>query len=180
MSQPSVSSCMTSHLGLLSWNVKGLNHHVKIKVFSHLKQLKAEIAYLQETHIRSEDNDYWLSGWLGWRFLTSAQAKAQGVSSFNPDYFRTFLLSHIMWSLTGLVDTWLSLGDYITDLYYLLMSNCWLDLVLDHSSANPRTVCRSAHFIQVFLSNDAIENTLRLYLSLYVHHTYSRIDFCYW
>lgn len=72
---------MSRHLNLASWNVKGLNHPVKRrKVFSHLKQLKTEIAFLQETHIRSSDNSRLLSGWLGQGFHSSFQAKARGVS----------------------------------------------------------------------------------------------------
>lgn len=72
---------MSGHLKLVSWNVKGLNHPVKRKkVFSHLKQLKTEIAFLQETHIRCSDNSRLLTGWLGQGFHSSFQAKARGVS----------------------------------------------------------------------------------------------------
>ena len=36
---------------LTSWNVKGLGNNIKYgKVFSHLKSLKADILFLQETH----------------------------------------------------------------------------------------------------------------------------------
>ena len=83
MFQLYLSSAMNRHLGLVSWNVKGLNHPVKRrKVFSHLKQLKAEIAFLQETHIRSSDNVRLLSRWSGQGFHSSFQAKARGVSIF--------------------------------------------------------------------------------------------------
>ncbi len=43
-------------VNFLSWNVKSLNHPVKRKkVFTHLKQLKPEIAFLHETHLRTTD-----------------------------------------------------------------------------------------------------------------------------
>lgn len=50
----------------ISWNVKSLNHPVKFKkVFSHLKQLSADIAFLQETHIHSCDSSRLVRGWAG-------------------------------------------------------------------------------------------------------------------
>lgn len=40
----------------VSWNVRGLNHPVKrSKVFSHLNKLKAEVIFLQETHLCTKD-----------------------------------------------------------------------------------------------------------------------------
>lgn len=41
----------------LCWNVKGLNGPVKrTRIFSHLKQLKTDVLFLQETHLRLEDH----------------------------------------------------------------------------------------------------------------------------
>ena len=72
---------MASALKFVSWNVKGLNHPVKRrKVFSHIKQLKADIAFLQETHIRCFDNSRLLSKWAAQHFHSSFAAKARGVS----------------------------------------------------------------------------------------------------
>lgn len=72
---------MTKSLELTSWNVKGLNHPLKRKkVFSHLKHLKSEIIFLQETHLRSSDNTRQLSRWHGQKFHSSFSAKARGVS----------------------------------------------------------------------------------------------------
>lgn len=40
----------------ISWNVRELNHPVKrSKVFSHLNKLKAEVTFLQETHLCTKD-----------------------------------------------------------------------------------------------------------------------------
>ena len=84
---------MSRPLKLLSWNVKGLNHPIKRrKVFSHLKHLKTEVTFLQETHIRSSDNNRLLSKWSGQGFHSSFQAKAQGVSiliSIEVSFFQT-------------------------------------------------------------------------------------------
>lgn len=41
----------------LSWNVKGMNNPVKrSRVFSHLKKLRADVIYLQESHLRNKDH----------------------------------------------------------------------------------------------------------------------------
>lgn len=39
-------------LRFLSWNVKGMNSPMeRSRVFSHLKQLRVDVAFLQETHL---------------------------------------------------------------------------------------------------------------------------------
>lgn len=174
---------MNSHLGLLSWNVKGLNHPVKKrKVLSHLKQLRAQIAFLQETHICSSDNHRSLSGWMGQRFHSSFQAKARGVSvlisqdiSFEPHNVisdrsgRYVIVSGRLYNtLVVFVNVYAPNVDDVgffehlfslfpdLNTYALILGgdlNCWLDPVLDRSSTNPSTVGRSARFIQAFLSN---------------------------
>lgn len=69
-----LSKNMAKHLNLISWHVKGLNHPIKRKkVFTHLKHLKAEIAFLQETQIHSLDNDH----------LPSLLFLSQSQSGFN-------------------------------------------------------------------------------------------------
>lgn len=72
---------MKGNLNFLSWNVKGLNHPVKRnRVFSHLKNLRAGIAFLQETHLR--DSDQWRlgKGWAGQVFHSNFKGKARGVA----------------------------------------------------------------------------------------------------
>lgn len=45
-----------SSVNFVRWNVKSLNHPVKRKkLFTHLKELKIDIAFLQETHLRTMD-----------------------------------------------------------------------------------------------------------------------------
>lgn len=72
---------MGSDLNIVSWNVKGLNHPVKRrKVFSHLKQLKTDIVFLQETHVRASEHSRLMVGWAGQHFHSAFQAKTRGVS----------------------------------------------------------------------------------------------------
>lgn len=72
---------MGRELRFLSWNVKGLNHPVKRnRVLAHLRQLKAEVAFLQETHLRTVDHNHLNHGWKGQIFHSSFQAKARGVA----------------------------------------------------------------------------------------------------
>lgn len=54
---------------LVSWNVKSLNHPVKRKkVFTHLKDLKTDIAFFQETHLSVSDHCRLRSKWVGQTF----------------------------------------------------------------------------------------------------------------
>ena len=56
--------CMTnmhrsgeSLVQLITWNTKGMNSAVKRgRIWAHLKKWKADIAFLQETHLRSQDH----------------------------------------------------------------------------------------------------------------------------
>lgn len=68
-------------INFISWNVKSLNHPVKFKkIFSHLKQLSADIAFLQETHIRSCDSARLGRGWAGQVYQSNFCSKARGVA----------------------------------------------------------------------------------------------------
>uniref|UniRef100_A0A8C9X622 exodeoxyribonuclease III n=1 Tax=Sander lucioperca TaxID=283035 RepID=A0A8C9X622_SANLU len=49
---------------IVSWNVRGLNHPVKRgKIMAHLKSLKADVIFLQETHIRNTARNKLSMGW---------------------------------------------------------------------------------------------------------------------
>lgn len=50
------------------------------KVFTHLKRLNTDIAFLQETHIRSVDNLRLSRRWAGQVFQSNFQSKARGVA----------------------------------------------------------------------------------------------------
>jgi exonuclease III len=71
----------TCQINLVSWNVKSLNHPVKRrKVLSHLKELNADIAFLQETHLNTSDHFRLRGGWVGQIFHSIFQSKSRGTA----------------------------------------------------------------------------------------------------
>ena len=65
----------------LSWNVKGLGHQIKrSKVLSHLKHLKADIAFIQETHMRPKDHMRLRKSWVNQIFHSNFNSKSRGVA----------------------------------------------------------------------------------------------------
>lgn len=77
---------------LISWNVKGLNNRVKsVKVFSNLIKLKANICFLQETHLKNSSHKSLMRSWVGQVFHSGFNCKARGTvilinknTPFNP------------------------------------------------------------------------------------------------
>ena len=68
-------------LRFLSWNVKGMNRPVKrSRVFSHLKQLRVDIAFLQETHLRVKDQLRVKPPWAQFYFHSNFDSRARGVA----------------------------------------------------------------------------------------------------
>lgn len=65
----------------VSWNVRGLNHPVKrSKVFSHLRKLKAEVIFLQETHLRTSDISRLQRGCVSQVFHSKLNSKFRGTA----------------------------------------------------------------------------------------------------
>lgn len=187
---------------LTSWNVKGLNHPLKrMKVLSHLKHLKTEIIFLQETHIRCSDNEHFLSRWSGQRFHSSFPAKARGVSillgrhiEFEPhnivlDRLGRFVIvpGRLFNTMVVFVNVY---APYVDDVaffghlfsllpdlttYHLIMGgnfNCCLNPVFDRSSTNPLAISKSASFIQDFLSRyDVCDVNILFSLTSTIHTT---------
>uniref|UniRef100_A0AAR2LAI9 Reverse transcriptase domain-containing protein n=2 Tax=Pygocentrus nattereri TaxID=42514 RepID=A0AAR2LAI9_PYGNA len=82
MSQMSsrINTC-TSGITLASWNVRGMGHPIKRgRVFSHLKMLKADIIFLQETHISPTQQSTFRARWISQVFQASFSSKARGVA----------------------------------------------------------------------------------------------------
>lgn len=74
----SLSDCL---INFVSWNVKSLNHPVKRKkVLTHLHQLKADIAFLQETHLCISDHSRLRSGWIGQIYHSKFNCKSRGAA----------------------------------------------------------------------------------------------------
>ena len=71
---------MSFELQFTSWNVRGLNKLVKLKqVMSRIKQLKAKIVFLQETHLTPEDVVKVRRRWPGRVFSASSSSRSRGV-----------------------------------------------------------------------------------------------------
>lgn len=65
----------------VSWNVKGLNSAVKrSKIFTHLRGLKTDIAFLQETHLKKADQVRLKKQWVGQIFHSSFDSKTRGTA----------------------------------------------------------------------------------------------------
>ena len=70
-----------SSIRFLSWNVKGINNPLKrLKIFSHLKRLNADIVFLQETHLPDRDHVKLRCPWVGEIFHSTFNTKARGVA----------------------------------------------------------------------------------------------------
>ena len=64
-----------------SWNVKGLRGPVKrARIFSHLKILKTEIAFLQETHLITADHLKLKKPWVGQIYHSHSNTKTRGTA----------------------------------------------------------------------------------------------------
>lgn len=72
---------MVTSIDLVTWNVKGLNHPIKRKkVLTHLKNMGADIAFIQETHLKMSDNTRLKCSWVGQLFHSRFTAKGRGVA----------------------------------------------------------------------------------------------------
>lgn len=68
-------------INLVSWNVHGLGHSIKrAKVFAHLNSLAADVAFLQETHIRPFEQKRLRCSWADQIFQSTFSSKARGVA----------------------------------------------------------------------------------------------------
>lgn len=70
-----------SAVRFMSWNVKGLNGPVKRgRILSHIKNLKTDIAFLQETHLSNSDQMRLKKHWVGQIFHSSFNSKSRGTA----------------------------------------------------------------------------------------------------
>uniref|UniRef100_A0A3B4VKF1 exodeoxyribonuclease III n=1 Tax=Seriola dumerili TaxID=41447 RepID=A0A3B4VKF1_SERDU len=71
----------SSAVRFTSWNVKGMRGPVKrAKFFAHLKKLKTEIAFLQETHLVTADHMKLRKPWVGQLYHSQFNTKARGTA----------------------------------------------------------------------------------------------------
>lgn len=65
----------------ITWNVKGLQTQTKtVKVFSHLKNMSADIVFLQETHLVKLEHNKLRRSWVNQVFHSNYNTKARGVA----------------------------------------------------------------------------------------------------
>lgn len=71
----------SGNLTLCSWNVNGINEPVKRgKVLSHLRESKADVIFLQETHLKNEAHGKITAKWISQVHHSRFSAKARGVA----------------------------------------------------------------------------------------------------
>ena len=64
-----------------SWNVRGVNRPIKrTRIFTHLKRLHTEIAFLQETHLRVPDHSLLRKSWVGQVFHSNFSSRSRGTA----------------------------------------------------------------------------------------------------
>ena len=70
-----------SSIRFVSWNVRGLGGPIKrSEVFSHLKGLNTDIAFLQETHLRINDHCRMRKPWIGQIFHSAFNSRSRGAA----------------------------------------------------------------------------------------------------
>ena len=74
-------SSINDKFTLVSWNVKGLGHVVKRdRVFLHLKSLKPDVIFLQETHISVNEQRRLRANWISQVYQAPFTRKSRGVA----------------------------------------------------------------------------------------------------
>ncbi len=69
------------NIRLISWNVREINSPVKRgKVLLHLKSLKADIHFIQETHLKKGSENRLKSNWITQMYQSTFSTKARGVA----------------------------------------------------------------------------------------------------
>lgn len=85
---------------LSTYNVNGLNIPTKRKaVFQHLREVKADISFIQESHSTESTAHLWQSEWGGQAFFNHHLSNSRGVAvlfsrNFRPTVTKTFRDSH--------------------------------------------------------------------------------------
>lgn len=174
-----------------NWNVKGLNHPIKrTKVLAHLKNLKTDIAFLTETHIRSSDRVSLRRGWVGQEFHSNFTSKARGAGILisksvlfvatetisDPNgrflivvgklYCRPVILACVYapnWDDSGFMNNFLSRIPYL-DTHQLILAgdcNCVINPVLDRSSNRPISNSKTAECLEKFLQSYGMSDPWR-------------------
>ena len=178
-------------LTFVSWNVKSLNHPTKRKkVLTHFIKLKAGIAFLQETHLRTFDHFRLRGGWIGQSYHSNFHSKSRGVAILINKII-PFVMSKVETDSTGryvivvgrLYNTPVILANVYAphwddnsffinffahipnmDTHYLILGgdmNCTLSPTLDRSSSRTASKSSAASQLQLFLHTNGIVDAWR-------------------
>lgn len=191
MSKNDTHSSAMNNLSLVSWNVKGLGHVVKRgSVFAHLKSLKADITFLQETHIGPSDQHRLRANWISQVFQAPFTHKARGVAilirknihfcleSMIPDPHGRYIMFTgkincmpvVMLNIYGPnVDN----PDFFIKVFNLIPAthtniivggdfNCYLDSVLDRLSSRPPLAAASVQILTNLIKTRNLVDAWRL------------------
>ena len=67
-------------LKIVSWNIAGCKHVIKRKkILTYLKQKKADIALVQETHLNEEESAKLKRDWVGQVYFSTFSDRKRGV-----------------------------------------------------------------------------------------------------
>ena len=177
-----LSSCQVN---LVSCNVKSLNHPVKRKkVLMHLNKLNTNIAFLQETHLRTADHCRLNGGWIGQSYHSNFGSKSRGTAILIHKNI-PFVMSQVIADSLGryiivlgkLYETPVILANvyapnwddhaFFSNFFSLLPNmnthhlilagdfNCCFS-TLDRSSSNPLTTSKAVQTIQLLLQSYGI------------------------
>ena len=166
-----------------SWNVKGVNEAVKrSKVLSHLKSLKADIIFLQETHLKDNFHNKLRCRWVNKIFHSNFSAKARGVcilikkgipfqqtSTIADKNGRYIIVSGELYgNLTILLNIYgpnFDDPEFYRKVFALIPDNpdanliiggdlnLALDNYLDKSTSRNLKTCKAGEFIKIYMSN---------------------------
>lgn len=164
---------MMDPVKFITFNVKGLNNPIKRKrVYSYLKNLKADIVYLQESHLSDNEHKKLKREWVGQVFASSFNTKSRGTAILinkNIPFVVTKTTSDPMgrfvfvegqmysecWSLLNIYAPNFDDPAFIQNIFLHIAQatgiilvggdfNFCLDTVLDRSSNNPFSLTKAA------------------------------------
>ena len=80
----------------MTFNRNGINNHRKLKdVFYYLRQQKADIIFLQETHLKFEAERFITSGWGFDCFLLGVNTNKNGVAILFNNTFKCYFFNTV-------------------------------------------------------------------------------------
>lgn len=177
---------------LVSWNIRGLGNNIKTgKVFSYLNSLKANIIFLQETHL-CKDKEYKLkTNWISQVYHASFTSQARGVAILihknvpftlkskviDPNGRFVLISGHIASYPVTLLNIYgpntddsnffhgifeLLPDDKSSHIYIGGDFNCYLDPLLDRTSVKPSAIKNSSKTLKNLMKSRNIIDIWRL------------------